>query len=209
MKADLIEVIRDRETAYSSVEEDESREYYYEILGKNINFVRYLVNRYSLLNKKVLDYGCGIGQFTQLFHIHGCIAEGSDFNKEQLEKATRYSDRNIKYFMDDFFNSNLSSEYDFIWCRNLGPLMCIEYDGTLKTILKKITTHIKPNGAAYFTLMDDLNGKRNPFDGSSMGGFVNATLRDKYNMFSQLGLICCIYIYMKALGFTMLKISLY
>lgn len=195
MREDLVKIISDREASYSSIDENCSKEYFYEILGQNVNFVRWLVDKYKLSGKKVLDYGCGIGQFAQLFNMFGCVSEGSDINDVQLEKAKRYSDKSIRYFKDDFFDSHLDSEYDFIWCRNLGPLMCAEYDESLTEILKKISKKIKHEGVAYFTLMDDLHGKRTPFDGSSIGGFVNATLRDKYNVFSKLGFICCIYIY--------------
>ncbi len=51
-------------------------------------------------NKKILDYGCGSGKFSNYLNKFGAEVVGVDISKSQLDIAKRVSDKNIIYFLD-------------------------------------------------------------------------------------------------------------
>ena len=140
------------------INESELENYFNSVLYYNKNFVHFLSDFYNLQNKKILDYGCGTGAFTELFSIYGDTVEGCDISKETLDYAQKITNKKINYFQDDFFDSKLhENEYDFIFCKDLGPLQNIDYNNQNSSLVKKIISSLKMDGVAYFTLISKLN----------------------------------------------------
>ncbi len=53
-----------------------------------------------LSGKKVLDFGCGNGKFSNYLNNFGAEVVGVDISKSQLDIAKKVSDKNITYFID-------------------------------------------------------------------------------------------------------------
>jgi len=161
------------------------------MLFYNKQFIDFLVKFYSLENKKILDYGCGSGAFANLFQVHSQEVYGCDISKNFLEYA-KIKNKEVKFFEDDFFHSSLKENtYDFIFCRNLGPLQKIDYNKENVDSIKSIISSLSENGVGYFTFTGDLSG--NP--GNRVSGFQNHSLKSIYDFFSGAGHISMVNVF--------------
>jgi len=161
------------------------------ILYYNKPFVNFLVKFYGLQNKKILDYGCGLGAFSHMFSFFSSDVSGCDISKTKLNYA-RMKNNDVNYFEDDFFHSSLKkNSYDFIFCRDLGPLQKIDYNEQYVTKLDSIISALKKDGVAYFILMGNLSG--NP--GNRVSGFQNHSLKTIFDFFSAAGYISMINVF--------------
>ena len=106
-------------------------------LGKRFRFKmaeKFLKNE-KLSGKKILDVGCGIGDFSFTLANRGCDVIGVDLNKEKIEianeVATNYSFSNISFLCQDIMKiDNLPIKFfDGIIC--LAVLEHIEDDKSL------------------------------------------------------------------------------
>jgi len=161
------------------------------ILNYNKPFVNFLVNFYGLQNKKILDYGCGLGTFSHLFSFFSSDVSGCDISKRRLDYA-RMKNNDVNYFEDDFFHSSLKkNSFDFIFCRDLGPLLKIDYNKENVAKLDSIISALKEDGIAYFILMGDLSGNH----GNRVSGFQNHSLKTIFDFFSAAGHISMINVF--------------
>lgn len=152
-----------------------------------------MVHFYELMNKKILDYGCGLGMFAELFSRYSSDVSGCDLSTYQLKRARILTNANISYFEDDFFNSKLNkNQFDYIFCRDLGPLQKIEYDERNAEYLKNLVNALNDDGVGYFILMHNLSGKP---DKQGLSGFKNHRLETIYDFFSRAGHIAMINVF--------------
>ena len=177
---------------YGKKETKELTEKFQSVISSNSQFVEFLVNFYVLKEKNILDYGCGNGAFPELFSKYSQKVSGCDISSNLLRFAKKNTKNSIKYFEDDFFNSKLeNNSYDFIFCRDLGPLMKIDYSKQNTVYLKKMISALSDDGVAYFLLMGNLSG----IPGDRFNGFQNYNLKTIYNFFKMAGFVSMINVF--------------
>lgn len=96
---------------------DAMAEYYDYLDGSSINYTQISKNLHKIIKRygnKILDVGCGTGNFTIEFHRLGYDIEGCDLSKKMLNIAKRKCNK-IR-----FFHANITkpfkNEYDIIIC---------------------------------------------------------------------------------------------
>lgn len=185
--------IRDWEiNAYSKITKEDAARGFDSILLYNAPFVDFLVAFYNLKNKRILDYGCGLGTFCELFSNYSTDVSGCDISEEELKFAREKTNSSITYFQDDFFNSTLAeNSYDFIFCRGLGPLVKIDYNLENNSYLKKLTSALRNEGVGYFILLGNLTGKPE----NRLKGFQNYRLATIYDFFKGAGYVSMINVF--------------
>ena len=187
------EEIRDWEiNAYKSTNKDimESEQRQFDsLLWYNKSFVDFLSAFYGLKNKRILDYGAAWGYFTELFSAYSTDVSGCDISEDLLTIAEQLTNTNITYFQDDFFDSNLEENYyDFIYCRNLGPLAKIDFTIENSKYLKRIVSALRDDGIGYFQIQGNLKGKPE----HRLTGFQNPRIDTIYDFFSLCGSVSMI-----------------
>ncbi|RKZ56804.1 MAG: hypothetical protein DRQ99_27910, partial [Candidatus Parabeggiatoa sp. nov. 3] len=114
-------------------------------MGANRHVMRYILKS-GIKNPKILDVGCGIGNFgLQLSQKIECQIDGIDFCKEALEEAkSKNAYRNL-YCLDlnNLTNGGIpiDESYDFIVCSGIFEYI-IDYDALLNSFKAKL----KENG---------------------------------------------------------------
>jgi SAM-dependent methyltransferase len=147
---------------------------------------------YDLGGKRILDYGCGGGSFAELFGKHSPHVFGCDASDACLDFARENTSSSITYFKDDFFNSNLETDsYDFIFCRDLGPLQKIDYTEANVNLLKRIVDALNDGGVGYFILMGNLSG----IPGDRLTGFQNHRIDVIHDFFRHAGYVSMINVF--------------
>jgi SAM-dependent methyltransferase len=98
-------------------------------------------------NKKILDFGCGQGRFSRVFHDMGAHVYAYDNAQQEIEIACSLNNgRDIKYsFNNEIFMNQC--DYDLVWC--FMALLCNPHEDVLD-IIKKIYNCLKTNGFACF-----------------------------------------------------------
>jgi 2-polyprenyl-3-methyl-5-hydroxy-6-metoxy-1,4-benzoquinol methylase len=123
-------------------------------------FIReYLVNKIVLHNKKVLDFGCGNGYFSNLIANCGAVEVlGIDTNEELINIAKKNSHHSSTFIFcpnNDFTNDlliNFVEKFDIIFMQDVLSLILdhkIISKGISKEIdslLEKVFNALKPNG---------------------------------------------------------------
>lgn len=93
----------------------------------------------SLEGKKVLDYGCGVGAYTQAFLERGAESWGADIDEESLEVAREESQAEFILeddglpFEDNFFDLVFSNEV-------------LEHVGDEEEVVREMMRVLKPEG---------------------------------------------------------------
>lgn len=80
----------------------------------NYNWILRGLNTKDMINKKILDLGCGTGDMAFIFSEYGNVT-GIDFCEHSLEIAKR-NYRNIRFIQDDITNLSHKEKYDYIFC---------------------------------------------------------------------------------------------
>lgn len=97
-----------------------------------------LLNQFTH-GKKVLDYGCGSGQFLIEAKSHGYECAGTEFNPS-LVKELNDKLAGIRFFtISDFFNNH--QKYDIIYLSNV-----LEHLINPKEIMERLKNHLNPEG---------------------------------------------------------------
>lgn len=180
--------------AYSTTNanNEDNISYFNSVASYNEAFINFLVDFYNLKDKKILDYSCGLGMFTELFSNYSKDISGCDVSKQELTFAREKSNKNIHYFEDDFFNSNLRENcYDFIFYRGLGPLQKMDYTPENSSYLQKMISALRDNGVGYFIIYSNLNGK--PWH--RLTGVQNYRITTIYDYFQRAGYISMINVF--------------
>jgi len=158
----------------------------------NKPFVDFLGDFYDLAQKRILDYGCGAGSFCELFGKHSSRVFGCDISDACLDFARENTSNTTTYFKDDFFNSNLETDsYDFIFCRDLGPLQKMDYTETNVRLVKRIIDALNDGGVGYFILMGNLSG----IPGDRLAGFQNHRINVIHDFFRHAGYVSMINVF--------------
>lgn len=97
-----------------------------------------------LCNKvhKILDVGCGGGEFLDFFKEHGHICEGVEYGEEAAEIAGK----KYKIYKGEFPNINIKEQYDLIIFRGT-----IQYFQNPKAYFDKAVQLLKKSGLIFIT----------------------------------------------------------
>ncbi len=97
-------------------------------------------------SKKILDYGCGSGKFSEYLSQLGAEVVGIDISTSQLDIAKRIKNKNIVYLLDNDnrINSVYINYFDkavliFVLCEISSKKIIIE-------VLKRVHKLLKPSG---------------------------------------------------------------
>jgi 2-polyprenyl-3-methyl-5-hydroxy-6-metoxy-1,4-benzoquinol methylase len=106
----------------------------------------------DLQGKEILDAGCGTGDKSIFFALHGANVTSIDFSLGQLQKAKENANSNLvklKLIKADILNSDLEKlrKFDYIFC--LGVL---HHTKDAKKGFLKLTKLLKPNGVIVIAL---------------------------------------------------------
>ncbi len=99
-----------------------------------------------LKNKKVLDAGCRLGEYTRVFKELGAIPTGIDFNTNCIRFCKNFSNsKSINYFEADITDLGIFSDnyFDVIFCVGVAPYL--KKKDLLKTI-RGFQRVLKKNG---------------------------------------------------------------
>ena len=125
-------------------------EYEFELTNKYI-IPRFKEMGIKLKGKKLLDIGCGWGGCSVAFAKQGCVCEGFDLSKHQLNIGKKFAASKkieIKFFIDDICNpKKTSGKFDIIFLREV-----IEYLDRPFQALINSKRLLKDNGYLYVTL---------------------------------------------------------
>ncbi|MBI5056441.1 MAG: class I SAM-dependent methyltransferase [Nitrospirae bacterium] len=98
----------------------------------------------NINNSKVLDFGCGKGDFYQFLQDRGIQVRytGLDINERLVAIANKkHPEANFRGF--DIDKDILDEEFDFIFLCGVFNLKFEEVDGTIKNTLSKLFQHCK------------------------------------------------------------------
>ena len=128
----------------------------------NLEFGKYVIEKIftdeEILNKTVLDIGCGTGIYSLIFKQKGARnITGIDFSessiktaKSQLEKA---GSKDVQFLNADIRNHNFPGEsFDIIWCHGVIYYMPNPYE-----TMRKLCGLVSQNGVIFISLMKNTN----------------------------------------------------
>jgi methionine biosynthesis protein metW len=128
----------------------------------------------NLLNKKVLDLGCGYGWYTNFFHSIGANVTGCDGSEKMLELAReKYPECNFECTDIEKRLPYENNSFDLVFCNQV--IMDIE---NIEGLFKEVFRITKVSGIFYFSIVHPA------FYDSQWGkdekGFRNAKIMTKY-----------------------------
>lgn len=92
---------------------------YYHILYGNRNheeaklFIHNLTSHLNLkANSKIIDIACGTGRHAIYLNMLGYNVTGIDLSKNNIEKASKFSNKNLQFFIHDMRKLFKSNQYD-------------------------------------------------------------------------------------------------
>ncbi len=118
-----------------------SSEFYTSKLKQNYTKMRLsqIVEKYSILQNRALDVGCGNGMYTE--HLAGIFSKciGLDLSQARIKKnIENNSFKNIEYLSENFITSNTDKlgKFDFIFAADIGMYSKEKYHkSTFKALL--------------------------------------------------------------------------
>ena len=102
----------------------------------------------TLYGKKILDVGCGPGEYAALFEDYGYNITGIDFSREMI-KICKKKVSKAKLICDSFETHTFKEKFDGLWVCN--ALHNMPAERRAKNILELISL-LKPTGAIAITL---------------------------------------------------------
>ena len=126
-------------------------------------------------NKKLLDWGCGVGRFYPLFKKYRIGYFGVDISKEMLDYF-REDHEDLHLQTINGFTTSFKKEFDVIWC---WSIFTHSDDEDVKRILKEWKRILKDDGEIYCSIIfGDVEDKNNTKCGETFWGDVHLI---KYN----------------------------
>ncbi len=117
---------------------------------KETEFLEYLIKKYNIHGKKILDIGCGTGNHDVLLEKKGFKIVGIDKNKEMINVA-RQKTRNSKFLTGEMKDFNLDGKFDIVL--SLYSVMDFNiYYKNLEKSLKNCYKHLEKNGILIYDL---------------------------------------------------------
>lgn len=111
---------------------------------------KYITNTTSVSDRKVLDIGCGFGNFVVALAINGFLAIGIDNSPMMIRHAEELSAKNAVLFAHHpiFYCGDLSSEFererfDFVTLNDVVEHLSRD---EVRTVLARCRSLLKPNG---------------------------------------------------------------
>ncbi len=103
----------------------------------------------SLIPKasKILDFGCGIGNFANFMKQNGLNVFCIDGSKEMAHAANKFYNLNVTVMTFNEFNT--LNYYDAIWA-NFSLLHCLKED--FRHVINSINLSLRKNGVFYISL---------------------------------------------------------
>ncbi|MDA0685145.1 MAG: methyltransferase domain-containing protein [Bacteroidetes bacterium] len=92
---------------------------------------------------RVLDYGCGVGEFLKSLDAEGLVAFGVEFDKDAAVTA-HHNSRSEVWTVDEFFAVEEKPRFDAI---HLGDVL--EHLGDPANTLRRLLEHVKPGGVVF------------------------------------------------------------
>lgn len=129
---------------------------YYDLIysGKDYNketkFLEFLIKKYKINGKSILEVGCGTGNHTILLKKQGFNIIGIDLNKEMLTIAKRKI-KSANFIEGDMKKFKLKKRFDIIICLFSTMHYNLNYADLEKTI-RNFHRHLKPNGLLIFDM---------------------------------------------------------
>ncbi len=101
-----------------------------------------LENLEPLANDKILEIGCGLGQWTQIVGDKCRTITAVDISKEMIEKSKKNNGlRNVKFVVSDFLSFRTKEKFDKIFA-----IRSFEYLDSTEAGLNKAWKFMKPGG---------------------------------------------------------------
>ncbi|MDB5261501.1 MAG: Methyltransferase type 11 [Adhaeribacter sp.] len=131
---------------------------YYDLLYKDkdyageVDYLLFLINKYTLSAQKILNLGCGTGKHDYLLAERGFQVEGIDLSAKMIAKANQYkSSENIslKFYQGDLREIRLYRLFDVV----TALFHVINYqisNADLMATFKTAQVHLKPGGIFIF-----------------------------------------------------------
>ncbi len=95
--------------------------------------------------KRILDVGCGTGEFAVALALHGAIVKGIDLSNSSIAKARAFAEKmkakKIEFEQADLFEYSSAERFDIVF--SLGVL---HHTQSAKKSFEKIVGFCKPNG---------------------------------------------------------------
>tara|TARA_Y100000310_G_scaffold343694_1_gene452530 strand:- start:154 stop:855 length:702 start_codon:yes stop_codon:yes gene_type:complete len=111
----------------------------------------------NLDGKKVLDIGCGNGNYTKILAERGALVTGIDFSEKQIELARKINPHeNVTYLTLDGGNMPKieDNSMDFVFMKLVVP--SLESKSKLSEVLSEIKRVLKQNGEFIFVILHPL-----------------------------------------------------
>lgn len=129
----------------------------YDLIYKNKNYlkeVNFLTKQFKIKNKKakkVLDLGCGTGQYTYLLSKKGYEVTGVDISKSMIEIAKKKykTKKNINFIHKDLKKINLKNKFDIVVAL-FDVLSFQNSKSEIERFFKVLSKHLKKGGLVFF-----------------------------------------------------------
>lgn len=109
--------------------------------------------------KKILDAGCGTGEFATALALHGATVKGIDFSSASIAKARAFAKKmrakNIEFERANLFDFSPKERFDIVF--SLGVL---HHTASAKKSFEKIVSFCRPGGFACIGLYNKFGRMR-------------------------------------------------
>ena len=139
------------------------------------------VNKYSLNNKRILEVGCGKGEYLELMKKTGINAYGIEYNQDSVDECIKKKLNVKKDFIENEKHKVNESQFDAFFILNF-----LEHLPNLNGILKGIRNNLKEDGVGIIEVPNfDMMIKENLFSEfmtDHLFYFTEKTLKTTLNM---------------------------
>lgn len=100
----------------------------------------------NLEAKTLLDFGCGVGEYSRMFSDLGAVVSAYDLSEKMIQKAISLNRcKKVEYVSD--LESLGNQQFDIVYCQMV--LVVLDID-TIETVIKIISSRLKTDGKAVF-----------------------------------------------------------
>lgn len=109
------------------------------------------INKYytSKKEKKVLDFGCGVGEFCYKLHELGFDVTGIDSSKSMISKARGILPEIVKTIIGDVNDINQKTQFDLI-----TSIQVFQFIENFTEFIKKLDKHLRQDGPIIFAVFN-------------------------------------------------------